>query len=55
MKRENLVRPMFHGRKPAAIVPPGRRLEARPLWLAAVTLAAAAAMVWAAVTLPAYF
>lgn len=47
-KRENLIRAMVTGKK--ELPPPDPRLRFTPSWLAILALAAAAALVWAAVT-----
>ena len=51
VKKENLIRAMLTGRKPAAEVPPGETLAAKPLILAAVLLGLSAALVWLGVNI----
>jgi len=46
VRRVDLVRPMWTGRKPVALVPPGEEVEGQRLWLAAVLVALAAAVLW---------
>ncbi len=42
----DLLRPMFTGRKPASLVPPGEEISGQRLWLAAVLVALAATALW---------
>jgi cytochrome b len=60
LKRENLIRPMFTGRKPAAQVPAGEGIASSRLWLALIIVVLLAlALAWvvrsAPVAEPVYF
>jgi len=46
LRKVDLVRPMFTGRKPASMVPPAEEISGQRLWLAAVLVALAAAALW---------
>jgi len=44
--KADLIRPMFSGRKTAALVPPGEEIGSHRLWLAVVLVALAALALW---------
>jgi cytochrome b len=46
VRKQDLIRPMLTGRKPAALVPPSEEIPGQRLWLAAVLVALAATALW---------
>lgn len=46
VRKQDLLRPMFTGRKAASQVPPGEEIASQRLWLAAVLVALAAVALW---------
>jgi len=46
VRKTDLIRPMFTGRKPAALVPPAEEIGGHRLWLAAVLAALAGTALW---------
>ena len=50
VRKQDLLRPMFTGRKAASRVPPGEEIDGQRLWLAVVLVALAAAALWRIVT-----